>query len=211
MTEKQRKWILIGLAIVIAAAMLFRLLRPALKAPQPISTGIACGSPCGVERWSVKTLSDPDAGRVDFAPHLTTVSWLVSQPAPPFLPAGARIAPIETEMFVVRARLVGFKEETDRDFHVVIADLNEPAQTMIVEIPSTECSGACASAHAGEFESARAEFVAREGTPAPRVERVPGNQIVVVTGVGFFDFLHGQTGVAPNAIELHPVLSIRFE
>ena len=27
-----------------------------------------------------------------------------------------------------------------------------------------------------------------------------------VTGVGFFDIPHGQTGIAPNAIELHPVL-----
>ena len=27
-----------------------------------------------------------------------------------------------------------------------------------------------------------------------------------ITGVAFFDFKHGQTGVAPNAIELHPVL-----
>jgi hypothetical protein len=27
-----------------------------------------------------------------------------------------------------------------------------------------------------------------------------------VTGVAFFDFNHGQTGVAPNAIELHPIL-----
>jgi hypothetical protein len=27
-----------------------------------------------------------------------------------------------------------------------------------------------------------------------------------ITGVAFFDFLHGQTGVAPNGIELHPVL-----
>jgi hypothetical protein len=27
-----------------------------------------------------------------------------------------------------------------------------------------------------------------------------------VTGVAFFDFLHGQTGVARNGIELHPVL-----
>jgi hypothetical protein len=27
-----------------------------------------------------------------------------------------------------------------------------------------------------------------------------------VTGVAFFDYQHGQTGVAPNAIELHPVL-----
>jgi hypothetical protein len=30
-----------------------------------------------------------------------------------------------------------------------------------------------------------------------------------VTGVAFFDYEHGQTGVAPNAIELHPVL--RFQ
>jgi hypothetical protein len=28
-----------------------------------------------------------------------------------------------------------------------------------------------------------------------------------VTGVAFFDFDHGQTGVAPNAIELHPILA----
>jgi hypothetical protein len=30
-----------------------------------------------------------------------------------------------------------------------------------------------------------------------------------VTGVVFFDFDHGQTGVAPNAIELHPILAFR--
>jgi hypothetical protein len=30
---------------------------------------------------------------------------------------------------------------------------------------------------------------------------------VTITGVGFWDILHGQTGVAPNGIELHPVLS----
>jgi hypothetical protein len=27
-----------------------------------------------------------------------------------------------------------------------------------------------------------------------------------IDGVGFFDFLHGQRGVAPNGIELHPAL-----
>ena len=30
-----------------------------------------------------------------------------------------------------------------------------------------------------------------------------------VTGVAFFDTDHGQTGVAPNAIELHPILGLR--
>jgi len=33
--------------------------------------------------------------------------------------------------------------------------------------------------------------------------------IATITGVGFFDFDHGQTGVAPNAIELHPVLAFK--
>ena len=34
----------------------------------------------------------------------------------------------------------------------------------------------------------------------------------VVTGVGFFDAVHGQSGVAPNTgIELHPVLKIEFK
>jgi hypothetical protein len=33
---------------------------------------------------------------------------------------------------------------------------------------------------------------------------------VIITGVGFFDFYHGQTGVATNGIELHPVIDIQF-
>ena len=41
-----------------------------------------------------------------------------------------------------------------------------------------------------------------------RFERISGT--VTVTGVGFFDVLHGQTGVAPNGIELHPVLAINI-
>jgi len=33
---------------------------------------------------------------------------------------------------------------------------------------------------------------------------------VEITGVGFFDRPHNQTGRAPNNIEIHPILSIRF-
>jgi hypothetical protein len=32
---------------------------------------------------------------------------------------------------------------------------------------------------------------------------------VTVTGVAFFDRLHGQDGVAENGIELHPILSFQ--
>lgn len=38
---------------------------------------------------------------------------------------------------------------------------------------------------------------------------MPCSAVIQVSGVGFFDELHGQTGVAPNGIELHPVLSIQ--
>jgi len=45
----------------------------------------------------------------------------------------------------------------------------------------------------------------------PFEARVPQTP-VTITGVGFFDRVHGQTGVAlKNGIELHPVLAIAFE
>ena len=34
---------------------------------------------------------------------------------------------------------------------------------------------------------------------------------VTVTGVGFFDRSHGQTGRASNNLEIHPILDIKFE
>ncbi len=123
----------------------------------------------------------------------------------------ARSSPIEEQVFVVRARLVGIKEEQDRDVHIVIADLDDDSATMIVEIPSPMCAGACASGHASEFEAARDAVETRCGPPRERFETVAGEQIVTVTGIGFFDFLHRQRGVAPNGIELHPVLSVQFE
>ena len=33
---------------------------------------------------------------------------------------------------------------------------------------------------------------------------------VKITGVGFFDYLEGQEGVAPNGVELHPIIDIIF-
>jgi len=46
--------------------------------------------------------------------------------------------------------------------------------------------------------------------PESEFKVVRGNVEVDVTGVGFFDFAHGQTGLAPNCIELHPVLALEF-
>ncbi len=77
---------------------------------------------------------------------------------------------------------------------------------MVAEIPSPTCVGA-SSPFAGQIVSARAKFDAQfTATSSFQTANVP----VRVTGVGFFDFFHHQHGVAPNVIELHPVLKIEF-
>ena len=130
-----------------------------------------------------------------------------SLPSPGSLPADARIAPTELTTYAVTANVVKFKLEDDRDIHVVISDLNDPAQTMIVEFPdAANCDGASTSTHAAEMKAARSALTATYGNPSSSGFRNLSGTATFV-GVGFFDFKHGQTGVAPNAIELHPVIS----
>ena len=161
---------------------------------------------CGVERWSVKTGTDADAKLVDLnaAATPTTVGGLRALSAPKTLPANTRIQPTETTVFTVSATLVEFKLENDSDYHIVIADAN--GNTMITEIPAPNCVGA-GSPFSPDIAAARAAFNARfAATSNLQKANIP----VQVTGVGFFDFLHGQAGVAPNGIELHPVLDIKL-
>jgi hypothetical protein len=170
----------------------------------------ACGPHCGTERWSVKTLSDSDAAKVDLTQRIVrSVHDLVTLPEPSERPNDNRIVPIETSTFGVQARLVGFKKETDRDFHIVIAD-PQSKETMIVEIPDPQCAGVCASQARDLISQARKSFVQQCGVPAAKFKRLTSPLLVRVTGVAFFDFNHGQTGVAKNAIELHPVLRIEL-
>src|SRR5262249_26519986 len=160
---------------------------------------------CGEERWPVKTGTDADAGLVDLAhPVRGTISDLISIPAPAVLSDNNRIVPTETTVFVLNALLTKYKEEDDFDYHLILQD--EAGNTMITEIPSPACVGA-SSPFRSAIASSRTEFDAHlTATTSFQTANLP----VYMTGVGFFDFIHGQTGVAPNGIELHPVLSISF-
>jgi len=187
---------------------------PVVAAPSATEPATGTNSPengtgehCGTERWSVKTLSDGDAAKVNFSPIPSTVTHLRALPAPSSLPAASRIAPTELTTFTVTAAVVEFKLEDDRDIHLVIADPNDSSATMIVEFPdAADCSGAVTSAHRSEMESARQSMIAAFGQPSSsHFTRISGT--ATISGVGFFDFKHGQSGVAPNAIELHPALS----
>lgn len=159
---------------------------------------------CGVERWSVKTGADPDAASIDRTRVVsTTVEELNALPKPASLPDNSRISPTETTVYSVTATITVYKREDDSDYHVV---LSSGGQTMIVELADPACVSS-SSPLLDEIRAARAAFDARLGTST---SFRTANLQATITGVGFFDFLHGQTGVARNGIELHPVLSIRF-
>jgi Big-like domain-containing protein len=160
---------------------------------------------CGVERWSVKTGTDPDAGLVNLASSTnTTIASMRAIPAPSPIPANNRVAPTETTVWVINATLTEFKLENDSDYHLVISDAS--GNTMITEIPSPTCVGS-GSPFFSAIQNSRAKFDAQfTATTSFQTVNIP----VQIVGVGMFDFLHGQTGVAPNGIELHPVLDIIF-
>lgn len=160
---------------------------------------------CGVERWSVKTGTDADVGLINLqSTTQTTIATLTALPTPSTLPANNRIQPTETTVFQLHDTLTEFKLESDSDYHLVVSDGS--GKTMITEIPDPACVGSSSPLLSG-IQHARSEFDARF-TPTTSFQTV--NIPVTVTGVGFFDFLHGQTGVAPNGIELHAVLDIQF-
>jgi hypothetical protein len=160
---------------------------------------------CGVERWSVKTGTDADVGLVNLNSSTnTTIAALRAPAAPNPIPANNRVSPWETTQWVLNATLTLYKLESDSDYHLVLQDAN--GLTMIVEIPSPSCVGAGSPFLAG-ITNARNEFNARfTATTSFQTANIP----VQIKGVGMFDFLHGQTGVAPNGIELHPVLDVIF-
>ena len=140
---------------------------------------------CGVERWAVKTLQDRPLLR---PARTSSLSFLVTRPAPAVLPD--RRLPAERGVYTVIASVVLVRPEADSDLHLVLSD---GVREMIAESPSPACT-------------------ARALTPLRHAMAVARSQVRLcrrakVTGVEFFDFNHGQTGVAANAIELHPVLA----
>jgi hypothetical protein len=97
----------------------------------------------------------------------------------------------------------------DGDYHLILQA--DTGQTMVAEIPSPSCYSGNNTDIRSQFQTARdaidAAFLHGERRG---LSRITSDAKVEVTGVGFFDFVHGQMGMAPNGFELHPVLSIQL-
>jgi hypothetical protein len=157
---------------------------------------------CGAERWAIKTLRDADSAKINFAWKRTTVRVMRRRKPPEHLGA-ERIWPLEFQSYRIEAELVTAIREADSDIHLVIVDPGARARTsMIVELPDPACT--LRGFGRNTMRRARRDFEHACGLPSRKGWALDGR--ATITGVGFWDFDHGQKGVAPNAIELHPVL-----
>jgi hypothetical protein len=167
---------------------------------------------CGTERWSVKTLTDADTTSINFKDTVkTTVEAQTQLSKPKKVGKNMPRQELECQLVSVDCYIVQYKkEDDDKDFHVVIQD-PETGSTMIAEIPSPEeCSEIKESGHSKDIAAVRQWFEKNIGVPTDRFTKCKPSVKVRLSGIGFFDFNHGQTGRAPNGREIHPVLKIKF-
>lgn len=205
-------------------------LAPAAPLSVPAVPGAPTSAPvpaCGIERWDVKIGSDPLAPPLGGAAAPSSIEALRAlRPAGPVELHTPRFPEerVVRELRDVRLVCVKHEREGDRDYHLVIEERADPVvepsedhgcrnlhdpppsrRTMIVEVPDPAC------VPQGQLRDAIArvrDTVDREAHPQDRARRV--NRIVTLRGVTFFDVVHGQLGVAPNGIELHPVVAMCF-
>ena len=160
-----------------------------------------CG---GTERWSVKVLTDAACTQINYAPVLTTINNLIHITTPSTSTTAPRFTGLEFTTYKIKCKLSQVRFESDNDFHLVVTD---GINFMITEVPDPLCAVASTSTHVNEYIAAR-QFV------STYVPTVPNLQVnlpdVSITGVAFLDPPHGQSGEAPNHLELHPILDIHF-
>lgn len=184
--------------------------------------------PCGgTERWAVKVGSDPRASSISLQPTQTSLHDLVSLKTPTLPHDNDTRTKQEMTLRTVSARLLKFKPEIakngDGDFHLVMTDetlqfssgSTVSSHSFVAELVNPDCvpgkKGApdTTSAWQDQLEDVWEKFSQRFPNPKHGWNDAKAIRIRV-TGIGFFDRPHGQTGRAKNMIEIHPVLDIEF-
>jgi hypothetical protein len=164
------------------------------------------GSQCGVDRWPVKTLSDPGEREIDFVPIPTLVERLRRLHRPTVRSKTKRIKPVEKTAYTIHVSLVAMKRKPDHDIDVVVAASRRRSQTMVAAFPDVACRGAKGSRERAKMQRARTDLVTQCVKPTIAETRLTGT--ATITGITFFGDTAG-LGAAPNGIQLHPVLDFK--
>jgi hypothetical protein len=159
---------------------------------------------CGKQRWLIKTTADDEARFIDQQPIDTTIYTLGCLPRPQGLKRNSERMGAEFNVYVVAAVLVTYFSEADGDLHLVLSDGDD--RYMVAEIPSPECVETYAVYH-DAIHAVREHFLHHFGN---QKSKRTVNESVTVYGVAFFDACHNVSKAAPNLLELHPVIAIKF-
>jgi hypothetical protein len=133
-----------------------------------------------------------------------SIRYLRHRNEPAYKPQTSRAGRVELHTYRVHATLREYVREDDGDYHLVLKDRH--GRSIIAEIPDPGCVGHISPVKAN-IRKARRRFNNRyEATTGFKFS----DDRVILKGVGFFDYFHGQTGMAPNDLELHPVIGLSF-
>src|SRR5205814_7254720 len=114
---------------------------------------------CGTERWSVKTLSDADAQRVNLNEITSTsISALNGFAAHCSMLHDVRTFPEEFRVYEVSGVAQLTRNENDHDVHIALSDPDDPSQTIVVEVADPVCAGAAQSPDASVLAHARSQY-----------------------------------------------------
>jgi hypothetical protein len=166
----------------------------------------ALSSSCGgVERWAVKVMTDASWKNFDSIPKFSSVTHLVGLTTPSPSSSMPRYDAVEDSCYSVEVTITEMRVESDSDWHLVITD--GTSNTMIAECPCPNCTSVAASHYIGDFTAARNWIAANIGNVTNTSLSI---NHVWVTGQAFIDPPHGQSGAAPNNLELHSIIRISF-
>lgn len=174
-------------------------------------TTLPDGTRAGKFRWAVKTLQDSAAQDIDFGVVLDVTLAEIAGWHPVHVSSQAYslargAGPQEFKVYRVRGQAVKMKLEVDGDYHFIIED----TEGSLLGCEIVQPAFAKRAIKLNELRTVRQTLEDAFGA-SPRVDqryrKLEPGQSVTITGVGFWDELHGQGGDG-NGFELHPVLSM---
>jgi len=164
---------------------------------------------CALNRADVKSLRDPTAAGIQFdLPIDTTISALNAIPPHCGLTGNRRVRDEESRVYRIEGTIIRVKREHDHDIHIVLADRTNPKEHVIVESVDPNFGRNIASPYRDRLAAARRMIDALVSASSTDAFEDLHGTIVRVTGIGFFDVNHLQTGRSRSCIELHPILTI---
>ena len=159
---------------------------------------------CGKNRWDVKTLTDVNASKVKMKPIKTTIDSLRCVKVINKISANTPRFSTEFYTFQITCGIREYINEADGDIHLVLYDLKDTNKTFVAEIPDPNCKEVKGSKYELKYKQCRDE-VEKWKLPKGKIQKGTYR----LTGVMFFDKLHGVSGAPQNGGELHPLLSIK--